>query len=132
MSDDSSVIQMAAMTPLMPTEAEKAEFLTPMEIGNELQSQLEELQKKLVVMESELGSRIESFEHTLLSIEKAIKEEDTNGTGGKSDTKSARKPSVNGAASGSSSAEEEDIFSDAAENESGFPHPDQSPIPGFT
>lgn len=107
------------MTPLMPTEADKAEFVTPMEIGIELQSQLEELQKKLAVMEGELGSRIESFEHTLLSIEKAIKEDPNASSTG-----------LNG--SGTSSAEDEDIFSDAAEDDKGFPHPEESPIPGFT
>ncbi|KAG5363148.1 hypothetical protein CJU89_2307 [Yarrowia sp. B02] len=116
-SQEKPDVPMEPMTPLLPTEADKAEFVTPMEIGIELQSQLEELQKKLAVMEGELGTRIESFEHTLLSIEKAIKEKPEGSA-------------VNG--SGSSSAEEEDIFSDAAEDDKGFPHPDQSPIPGFT
>ncbi|KAJ8055303.1 hypothetical protein LXG23DRAFT_18457, partial [Yarrowia lipolytica] len=122
-SHDKLVAPMAPMTPLLPTEAEKAEFVTPMEIGIELQSQLEELQKKLAVMEGELGTRIESFEHTLLSIENAIKEEGPSGG-------STTALGVNG--SGTSSAEDEDIFSDAAEDDKGFPHPDESPIPGFT
>lgn len=123
-SHDKPVVPMTPMTPLLPTEAEKAEFVTPMEIGIELQSQLEELQKKLAVMEGELGTRIESFEHTLLSIEKAIKEEEPRGGS------NTALGGVNG--SGGSSAEEEDIFSDAPDDDKGFPHPDESPLPGFT
>ncbi|KAG5359989.1 hypothetical protein CJU90_5837 [Yarrowia sp. C11] len=118
-SHDNNEVPMTPMTPLLPTEAEKAEFVTPMEIGNELQSQLEELQKKLAVMEGELGTRIESFEHTLLSIEKAIKETPQGGSA----------PNLNG--SGSSSADE-DIFSDAPEDDKSFPLPEESPIPGFS